>query len=737
MAKTPKQISKPRKSRQVLKKTSAKKALAKKTLAKKVSGKKPSVKTSPDKAVPAKHPKAVTGKAAVKTSSKKTTKPDAKNAKPKSTKRSPKSGQQKQQSSSGMSNNNTRQDNTHLAAQDFLEDVRQTSQAMIAHFLEQMNKDARDESQQGQQTGESSTQQQEQQKHEQTQNFNPFQFNPLSSSTVQSAGHAFNSFISAAMDNPQALQRAQQNYMNKTISLWGAMADKAAGKQVDPVIIPEKTDGRFKGDIWQDGMFFDFLKQSYLLTAEFVQDAVEDVEGLDPSTRAKADFYARQLIYAMSPSNFSTTNPDVLRETLDSKGQNIIAGLKNLLSDLQSNDRNYKIAMTDPKAFRFGENIATTKGKIVFQNRLMQLIQYTPLHKTIMTLPLLIVPPWINKYYILDLSAQNSLIKWLLEQGIQVYCISWVNPDESYRDVGWDDYITEGTLAAIDFMREAHDLPGINILGYCIGGTLTVSTLAYLAKGNDEDRNKIHSCNLFVSLVDFEDVGDMSVFIDEEQVTAIEKEMNTLGYLDGSDMATMFNMLRPNDLIWSFVVNNYLLGRTPRPFDLLFWNSDSTRMPARMHGYYLREMYLNNRLCQPNSLNMLGRDIDLGQITIPITMIAAESDHIAPWKSVYSGLKYFGGDTRFILAGSGHIAGIINPPRQDRQKYGYWDNPKRAKDCDSWLNDARYVTGSWWPHWLETLLQSSGEQIEASKVGAYSCKALEQAPGSYVKKRYS
>jgi poly[(R)-3-hydroxyalkanoate] polymerase subunit PhaC len=456
---------------------------------------------------------------------------------------------------------------------------------------------------------------------------------------------------------------------------------------------------------------------------------VLSVDGLDEKTARKVDFYTRQFIDALSPSNFVLTNPEVLRETVQSGGQNLIQGLKNLLKDLDRGDhRQLRIRMTDLEAFKLGMNVATTKGKVVYQNELMQLVQYQPSTKEVYRRPLLIIPPWINKFYILDLRENNSFIKWAVDQGHTVFVISWVNPDEKLAHKDFKDYLVEGSLAALDAIEQATDEQKVNAIGYCLGGTLLAATLAYLAAKNEE---RIASATFLATLIDFSEPGELGVFVDEHQVSALEKRMEERGYLEGFEMATTFNMLRSNDLIWSFVVNNYLLGKDPFPFDLLYWNSDATRMPAKMHSFYLRNMYIKNLLKQPGGLKLAGVAIDISKVKTPAYFLSTVEDHIAPWKSTYAGTKLLGGPAKFVLAGSGHIAGVINPPCAN--KYGYRTNAKLPREPNAWLNDAAHNEGSWWPDWGKWIEAYGGARVPARVPGKGRLKALEDAPGSYVK----
>ena len=523
----------------------------------------------------------------------------------------------------------------------------------------------------------------------------------------------------------QAQAALWQGYMD----LWQSTTTRMLGGDGAPLITPAADDRRFKDADWQENLVFDHIKQSYLMTARWMRDTVHDVEGMDDKTAAKVDFHTRQFVDAMAPTNFMMTNPQVLRATTESGGENLLNGLKNLLDDLERGKGKLSIKMTDTDAFEVGGNIATTPGKVVYQNDLMQLIQYSPSTETVYKRPLLIVPPWINKFYILDLREKNSFIKWAVSQGITVFVVSWVNPDADLAKKSFEDYMLEGPIAAIDAIERATGEREINAIGYCIGGTLMSATLAYLtAKGDD----RVKSITFFTTMVDFEEPGELGVFIDDEQISALETRMDRDGYLDGSAMATTFNMMRANDLIWSFVVNNYLLGKDPFPFDLLYWNSDSTRMPAAMHGYYLRKMYHENRLIEAGGIELDGVPIDLTTLKIPTFILSTKEDHIAPWASTYRATQIYKGPTRFCLAGSGHIAGVVNPPA-DPPKYGYYTNAKKAKSAEKWLDGAAWHDGSWWPEWEKWLSRHGGGKVPARVPGDGALPAIEDAPGSYVK----
>jgi polyhydroxyalkanoate synthase len=541
-------------------------------------------------------------------------------------------------------------------------------------------------------------------------------------------GSAFLEMTARMMANPAKLVQAQLGFWQDYMLLWQNTARRLMGETPDPVAAPAPGDRRFKHEDWHENEVFDFIKQSYLLSARWIQTVVKDVEGLDDRTAQKVDFYTRQFVDAMAPSNFLMTNPEVLRRTVETGGENLVRGLNNLLADLERGKGNLQIRMTDYEAFKVGENIATTPGQVVYQNELMQLIQFTPTTETVLKRPLLITPPWINKYYILDLRAKNSFIRWAVAQGHTVFIISWVNPDERLAEKSFADYMREGPLAALDAIEKATGEREINTVGYCIGGTLTACTLAWMAAKKD---TRIKSATFLTTMLDFAEAGELSVFIDEEQLKAMEEKMEKRGFHEGHEMAVTFNMLRANDLIWSFVVNNYLLGQEPFPFDLLYWNSDSTRMPARMHSFYLRQMYQENRLIEPGGIELEGVKIDLRKVSIPTYLLSTREDHIAPWKSTYRGTQVFKGPTRFVLAASGHIAGVVNPP--EAGKYSHWVNTELPASPDDWFAGSTELSGSWWPDWHRWVSGLDGATVPARQPGDGKLRALEPAPGSYVK----
>lgn len=529
--------------------------------------------------------------------------------------------------------------------------------------------------------------------------------------------------------HPVTVARSQASLVRDYGALLSSTVRRLLGQAVDPIVDAGK-DSRFKDDDWRDLALFDFIKQSYLLAARAMQDLVAQDLGLSEESRKKVLFFTRQYVEALSPSNFLFTNPVVLRETVRTGGLNLLRGYNNLLKDLEAGEGALRVRMTDTSAFKVGVNVATAPGKVIAQNSLSQLIQFEPTTERQYKRPLLIIPPWINKYYILDLREKNSFIRWATGQGHTVFVVSWVNPDAALAQKGFEDYMTEGPLAALDVIEQVTGERSLNVVGYCLGGTLLGSTLGYLTAQGD---TRVASATFLASLLDFSIPGELGVFIDEKQVANLERRMNQRGYLEGSEMANTFNLMRSSDLIWSFVVNNYLMGRDPPPFDLLYWNSDSTRMPATMHSFYLRNMYLKNLLRVPNGITLKGTPIDLSRVKVPAYFVSTAEDHIAPWKSTYLGAQALGGPVRFVLGGSGHIAGIVNPPSAN--KYGFMSNEARPADPDDWMSGARRHEGSWWSDWQAWVSGLSPEQVSARKPGSGPRPALEDAPGSYVAAR--
>lgn len=519
------------------------------------------------------------------------------------------------------------------------------------------------------------------------------------------------------------------------LDLWGSAVKRLAGEPQDPVAKPDPRDRRFADPEWSSNQFFDFVKQAYLLSTQWADDLVKNAKDLDPHTRHKAEFYMRQIANAVSPSNFVLTNPELLRETLSSNAENLVRGMSMLKDDIDAQG-NFNIRQSDPNMFEVGRNLATTPGKVVFQNDLIQLIQYTPTTGTVLQTPLLIVPPWINKFYVLDLTPEKSFIKWCVDQGLTVFIISWVNPDARLASKGFDDYMREGPLAALDVIQAITGEHKVHTAGYCVGGTLLAVTLAYLAAKSDERvmaariDERIASATFFATQVDFTHAGDLKVFVDEEQLQNLEKRMAERGFLDGRQMANAFNLLRSNDLIWPYVINNYLRGKTPFPFDLLYWNSDATRMPAANHSFYLRNCYLENKLTK-GEMTIDGMPLDLKKVMMPIYNLATREDHIAPAKSAFLGAQFFGGPVKFVLSGSGHIAGVVNPVA--KAKYQFWTAPMTRGEFDEWLASATETPGSWWPDWLQWLKDQHAETVPARQPGSAAHAPIEDAPGSYVK----
>jgi poly[(R)-3-hydroxyalkanoate] polymerase subunit PhaC len=530
--------------------------------------------------------------------------------------------------------------------------------------------------------------------------------------------------------DPQRAVELQSSLGKAYLDLWANTVKRMAGETVEPVVTADPRDKRFADPEWSSNQFFDFLKQGYLLTVQWANRLVTDAEGLDPHTQQKADFYVRQIANAIAPSNFVLTNPELLRETLSSNAGNLVRGMHMLAEDIEAGHGELKIRQSDAKKFEVGRNLALTPGKVIFENELMQLIQYAPTTATVLKRPLMIVPPWINKFYILDLTPEKSFIKWCVAQGITVFVISWVNPDSRLAEKGFEDYMRQGPLAALDVIEKVTGERQVNSIGYCVGGTLLATTLAYMASSRDD---RIASVTFFAAQVDFTHAGDLKVFVDEEQIAAREREMGQRGYLEGKKMATAFNLLRSNDLIWPYVINNYLKGKEPAPFDLLYWNSDATRMPRANHSFYLRNCYLENRLTK-GEMVIGGKKLDLKSVTVPVYNLATREDHIAPAKSVLLGSRYFGGPVRYVLAGSGHIAGVVNPP--DKMKYQYWTGPKpTSANLERWLGKAKEHAGSWWPDWLEWLKKLDPTEVPAREPGGGVLTPIEDAPGSYVKVR--
>ena len=536
----------------------------------------------------------------------------------------------------------------------------------------------------------------------------------------------YQALVITLLKNPEQVWQMQIAYWQDAIGLAQDQFNHWLEGKPMPI-----NDRRFSGDEWLNNPFFNLLSQHYLLASEHMNSLLEHLNYGDKQLARRVQFFTRQYLDALSPANFLHTNPQLMAETLQSHGKNLLRGLQNLLTDMEAGSSRLLIKMTDTDAFKIGVNIATTPGKVVYRNDMMELIQYTAQTDKVQAVPLLLVPPWINKYYILDLSKHNSLIGWLVEQGITVFVISWVNPDASYAQKGIYDYLKDGPMTAIEIIQEQLRVKQVNVLGFCIGGTLIACMLAYL-KAHRED--SVRSATFLASMIDFSDPGDISVFIDEQQIVRIEEEMHSKGFLDGRFMASTFNSLRANDLVWSFFIKNYLQGKNPVPFDILYWNADATNMPAKMHSQYLRWMYLHNDLVKSGKIHLNHTPLDVTKIDVPTFFLSTQKDHIAPWQTTYKGFQLMRGKKRFLLGGSGHIAGIINPPSSE--KYGFYRNNSTTQTAEEWLANATHNPGSWWPEWLEWLKKESGPLVSTPTFTDLPFKGLVDAPGTYVFKTY-
>jgi len=541
-------------------------------------------------------------------------------------------------------------------------------------------------------------------------------------------GEAVQELLKGLSQDPGTVMQRQFKLWGDYAKLMANMPRKMSGEAVRPAATPDDNDKRFRHKAWDENHMLDFVKQSYLIFSNWLSGTVEELDGLDDHEHKKAIFYTQQFTDALSPSNFAMLNPEVVETTIETRGENLLKGFKNLLEDIETGKGKLSIKQVDTDYFKLGENIATTPGKVVYQNEIMQLIQYEPTTSKVGERPLLIFPPWINKYYILDLQPKSSFIKWMVDQGRTVFVVSWVNPDASLKEKTFFDYIRQGVFKALDATYEATGIREADTIGYCIGGTMLSTALAYMAQTGDD---RIQSATFFTAQSDFTEAGDLLLFVDDVQLDAISKQMDAAGgVLEGRSMANTFNMLRSNDLIWSFVIDNYLKGKDPTKFDLLFWNSDATRMPKRVHLFYLKEFYQHNRLAK-GEIVMDGVMLDLSKVTIPIFMQAGETDHIAPYRSIYNSAKTYGGDVRYMLAGSGHIAGVVNHP--DKNKYHHSTNEALPEKVEDWINNAERHHGSWWPYWMEWLNQTSAEQAKARVPGDRNLTPIEDAPGSYVR----
>lgn len=529
------------------------------------------------------------------------------------------------------------------------------------------------------------------------------------------------------VSDPARTLEAQTHLMSSYFGIWMNSLNRTMGKE--PLMPGVRDDKRFSAHDWKETPFFDFLRQVYLVTSDWAEKLVREARDLDPHTRHKAEFYVRQITAALSPTNFVVTNPVLYKETVARNGANLVEGMKKLAEDIKAGHGDLRIRQTDMAKFKVGENMAVTPGKVVAENDICQIIQYEATTDEVLKRPLLIVPPWINKFYVLDLNPQKSFIKWSVEQGHTVFVVSWVNPDERHARKAWEDYAREGIGFALDTITKATGEKDVNAIGYCVGGTLLAATLALHAQEGDK---RIKSCTLFTTQVDFTHAGDLKVFADESQIGNIEKSMEKDGYLEGTRMAMAFNMLRAQELIWPYFVNNYLKGEEPPAFDLLFWNADSTRMPAANHSFYLRNCYLANNLAE-GRMELAGKVLSLKDIKIPVYNLATREDHIAPAKSVFVGSKLFGGPATYIMSGSGHIAGVVNHP--ERKKYQFWHDGPPKGEFEDWVAQAEMTEGSWWPHWHKWIESQSDRKVRARKPGGDKLNPIEEAPGSYVKVR--
>jgi polyhydroxyalkanoate synthase len=529
------------------------------------------------------------------------------------------------------------------------------------------------------------------------------------------------------LSDPKRALEAQTSLLTGYFDMWSQSVKRMSGEDESPK--PKTGDKRFSDPDWENNPFFEFLKNAYFITSDWANKLVDDSEGLDEHTRHKAAFYVRQITSALSPANFLATNPELYKEMVASNGENLVKGMQMLAEDIAAGKGELRLRQSDASKFKVGENVAVSPGKVIAQNEVCQIIQYEPSTETVLKRPLLIVPPWINKFYILDLNPKKSFIKWAVDQGHTVFVISWVNPDQRHATKDWEAYSREGISFALDTVEKATGEREVNAIGYCVGGTLLAATLALHAQEKD---SRIATATFFTTQTDFTYAGDLKVFVDEAQIASIESAMQKNGYLDGSKMANAFNMLRASDLIWPYVVNNYLKGKDPMPFDLLYWNSDATRMPAANHSYYLRNCYLENNLSQ-GKMELAGRTLKLGDIKIPIYNLAAKEDHIAPARSAYIGGKLLGGEVTYVMAGSGHIAGVVNPP--EAGKYQFWSDGPQNAEFEDWVAGASETPGSWWPHWHNWIRSGSDEEVPARKPGGKKLKPIEDAPGSYVRVR--
>jgi polyhydroxyalkanoate synthase len=543
-------------------------------------------------------------------------------------------------------------------------------------------------------------------------------------------GPALGEVMGRLAAQPDQLLRAQATLYGRYMELWRSTAMRSAGDPQTPIATPAKGDKRFLDPEWSQNPVFDAIKQSYLITSDWLNSLVGGVDGVDPLSKRRVEFFTRMLTDAFSPSNFLLTNPAALREAMASHGESIARGMENFAADIERGGGHLAISQTDFDQFSVGENVATAPGKVVFQNEIIQLLQFAPSTETVCEIPLLIFPPWINKFYIMDLRPENSMIRWLTAQGLTVFVTSWVNPDVELASKTFEDYLNEGIYAAIDAVQRQTGAKTVNTVGYCIGGTLLSCALAHMAARRDK---RVSSATFFAAQQDFSEAGDLLIFANDGWLDELESRMDAGGgVLAGQTMADTFNALRANDLIWSFFVSNYLMGKEPKPFDLLFWNSDQTRMPKTLHLFYLKNFYRDNALAR-GVLDLAGEHLDLTKVKTPIYVQSSKEDHIAPARSVYKGARLFGGPVQFTMAGSGHIAGVINAPAA--QKYQHWTNQALPETLEEWVAGAVEHTGSWWPHWATWLKAKSGKQVPARDPATGPLNPIEDAPGSFVKVR--
>lgn len=538
---------------------------------------------------------------------------------------------------------------------------------------------------------------------------------------------AATAYMAEMMNNPAKIIENQVSYWGKSLKHYVEAQNLLAKGKLEAPPDPTPKDRRFSNPLWETHPYFNFIKQQYLFGAEAMEKAIDSLETLDAREKKRVEYFAQQIVDMMAPTNFLATNPDALERAVQTDGQSLVQGLENLVRDLEANKGDLVVTLADKEAFKVGVDLATTPGWVVFRNRMMEVIQYTPSTETVHKTPLIIFPPWINKFYILDLKPQNSLIKWIVDQGFTLFVVSWVNPDPSYRDVGLDDYIREGYLTAIEEVKTICAVPKVNAVGYCIAGTTLSLALAYMKKTGDKS---VNSATFFTTLTDFSDQGEVGVFLDNDFVDGIEREVTQTGMLSSFFMSRTFSFLRSNDLIYQPAIKSYMMGEAPPAFDLLFWNGDSTNLPAKMSVEYLRGLCQEDKLAK-GGFTVLGQVVSLKDVIVPVCAVACETDHIAAWRSSFNGIKQLGAkDKTFILSESGHIAGIVNPP--SKQKYGHYLSEGPLDDPDAWKARSAEFRGSWWPHWGNWLAKRSGPMVPARAPGDSAHPPLAAAPGTYV-----